>query len=25
VMCEDRRDQSPPLCVLTGGNRQYHS
>jgi len=25
VMCEDRRDQAPPLCVLTGGNRQYHS
>ena len=25
VMCEDRRDQSPPLCVLTGGNRQFHS
>jgi hypothetical protein len=25
VMCEDRRAESPPLCVLTGGNRQFHS
>jgi len=24
VTCPDRRPESPPLCVLTGGNRQFH-
>src|SRR2546430_14820319 len=24
VTCPQRRGESPPFCVLTGGNRQFH-